>query len=93
MKLLSPQMLWSDFDPKAEPLDKQTYRKFEADGITTEELYFTGRTLPNGAKSRVFAVVCYKSTRSSKPALLVINEPSKAIDVEELQYWAKQGYP
>ncbi len=92
MKLLSPQMLWENFDPKAEPLDKQSYKKTETDGITTEELYFTGRTLESGAKSRVFAVVCYKSTRSSKPALLVINEPSKPIDIEELQYWAKQGF-
>ena len=92
MKLLSPQMLWNDFDPAVEPLDKQTYKKTEVDGIATEELYFTGRTLPSGEKSRVFAVVCYKSTRSSKPALLVINEPSKPIDVDELQYWAKQGF-
>lgn len=92
MKLLSPQMLWEGFDPTAEPLDKETYKLTDVDGITTEELYFTGRTLPSGAKSRVYAVVCYKSTRSSKPALLVINEPSKPIDVAELQYWAKQGF-
>ena len=92
MKLLSPQMLWEGFDPTIEPLDKQTYKTVDVDGITTEELYFTGRTLPNGSKTRVFAVVCYKSTRSSKPALLVINEPSKPIDVAELQYWARQGF-
>ncbi len=88
---LTTQTLWQDFDPQAEALDVNVAR-VTGEEIVTKNIYFTGRTLQDGCKSRVYATVCYKSTKSVKPAVLFIGDYHKPIQVDVLQHLASQGF-
>lgn len=83
--------LWQDFDPAAEPLDTNLLKTEEKDGLTTQTVYFTGRTVVDG-KTRVLAKVCQKNSKGAKPAVLIIDSYKKPIDENELRYWAQNGF-
>ena len=83
--------LWQDFDPQAEPLETNVLKTEEEDDLVTQTVYFTGRTVQDG-KTRVFATVCQKNTKSVKPAVLIIDSYKKPIDEQELKYWAHNGF-
>ncbi len=88
---LTTQTLWQDFDPQAEALDVNVARVFEEE-IVTKNIYFTGRNLLDGCKSRVYATVCAKAVKSAKPAVLFIGDYHKPIQLEVLQHLASQGF-
>lgn len=88
---LTTQTLWQDFDASAEPLDVNVAR-VSGEEIVTKNIYFTGRTLQDGCKSRVYATVCAKSTKSVKPAVLFIGDYHKPIQLDILQHLASQGF-
>ncbi len=69
--VLTSTALWKDFDPQAEPLEVNELRTEEKDGIFTKTVYFTGRTVSDG-KTRVLAKVCFKPSKSAKPAILLV---------------------
>ncbi|MCM1042901.1 MAG: hypothetical protein NC350_01680 [Corallococcus sp.] len=92
MEILSPKQLWQDFNPESENLDTVVMKTEESGGIVTQHVYFTGRSVSDKAKSRVYGVFCYKNTNSKKNALVVIDDPLKPVDVDELQYWAENGF-
>lgn len=89
--VLTSAALWQDFDPAAEPLDVNVLKTEEFDGIAMKTLYFTGRTVDDG-KTRVLAKVAYKSGKSAKPAVLIIDNYKKPVDAEELKFWATNGF-
>ena len=89
--ILTAQALWEGYDPNAEDLDVTLLNTTESDGIVTKRLYFTGRTLKEG-KTRVYGVVCQKATRSTRPAVLVINSFEKQIDEKALVDLAERGF-
>ena len=90
--VLTSQTLWEGFDPTAEQLDIDPIKQTEQGGIVTKQLYFTGRTLASGAKTRVFATVCYKKSAEAKPAVLVIGNYSHPVDTAILQDIASRGF-
>ena len=89
---MTSQTLWDGYDPAAEQLDIDPIKQTEKDGIVTETLYFTGRTLPSGAKTRVFGVVCYKKSAENKPAVLVVDNYTHPIDTSILTDIASRGF-
>ncbi|MCM1289547.1 MAG: hypothetical protein NC132_02710 [Corallococcus sp.] len=90
-KFLTSAALWQDFDPAAEPLDINLLKTAEQDGIVTQTVYFTGRTVADG-KTRVLAKVCQKASKTAKPAVLIIDSYKNPIDEDELKYWAQNGF-
>ena len=90
--VLTSRTLWESFDPAAEQLDIDPIKRSEQGGIVTKQLYFTGRTLPSGAKTRVFAVLCYKKTAEGKPAVLVIGNYAHPVDMNILRDLAMRGF-
>ena len=90
-EILTLEKLWEGFDPNAEELDVDVINVSETDGIVTKRLYFTGRTV-DGGKSRVYGVVCNKATRSTRPAVLIINNFNKQMDEKVLFDFAKRGF-
>ena len=90
-EILTSQTLWEGFDPDAEDLDVVLLNTVEKDGIVTKRLYFTGRELDEG-KTRVYGVVCNKTTRGARPAVLVIDDFNKEIDEKVLVDLAERGF-
>ena len=90
-EILTTKTLWEGYDPDAEELDVVVLNTSEQDGIVTKRLYFTGRELNEG-KTRVYAVVCQKATRSTRPSVLVINDFEKVIDEKVLVDLAGRGF-
>jgi len=87
--LLTPAQIWKNFDPVAESLDATLLKSEQSGNIKIEYYYFTGRHLDNEA-SRVYCVVA--SSGENLPALIVVGKVSEPIDVNNLVYWASQGY-
>ena len=90
-EILTSQKLWEGYDPDAEDLDVVVLNTTEQDGIVTKRLYFTGREVEDG-KTRVYGVVCNKASRSTRPAVLVINNFEKEIDEKVLVDLAERGF-
>ncbi len=90
--VLTSQTLWESFDPTAEQLDIDPIKQTEQGGIVTKTLYFTGRTLPSGAKTRVFGTLCYKKSALDKPAVLVVSNYSHPIEEDTLKDLASRGF-
>ena len=90
--VLNSQTLWEGFDPNAEQLECVTLKQTKTKGIVSKFVYFTGRTLANGAKTRVYAQVCYKDNLSDKPAVLVISNYSHPVDDKALIDIASRGF-
>ncbi len=89
--VLTSTVLWQDFHPEAEALDVNVLRTEEFDGIVIKTVYFTGRQVADG-KTRVLAKVACKAGKSAKPAVLLVDNYKKPIDVEELKFWANNGF-
>ena len=89
MDILTAEMLWEGYDPAAEQLETNIFKTVEHDGLVTKQLYFTGRTLANGAKTRVFATVCCKNTNSIKPAVLLVGNYKQPINMHDVEQLAR----
>ncbi|MGN0819220.1 MAG: hypothetical protein ACI4M6_02340 [Christensenellaceae bacterium] len=91
--LLSPQMLWKDFNT-AIP-SNPTYLSADIyEGIETKSLYFSGRTV-NKEKVRIFGVFACRKTvakNKSKGALLILPDCTNTVNYELVQEYAKLGY-
>ncbi len=90
--VLTSQTLWEGYDPAAEQLDIDPIKQTEKGGIVTKTLYFTGRTLSSGAKTRVFGTVCFKKSAENKPAVLVVSNYTRPIEMEVLSDLASRGF-
>lgn len=92
MDILTAEMLWEGYDPTAEQLETNIFKTVEHDGLVTKQLYFTGRTFANGAKTRIFATVCCKNTKSVKPAVLLVGNYKQPINMHDVEQLAKNGF-
>lgn len=90
--ILTTQTLWENYDPTAEQLDVNVFKTYEKDGLIVKQLYFTGRSLSANQKTRVFATVCCKNTKSVKPAVLLVGDYKKPINLNDLEELAKSGF-
>ncbi len=90
--VLTSQTLWEGYNPAAEQLDIDYIKQTEQGNIVVKTLYFTGRTLPSGTKSRVFATLCYKKVAEDKPAVLVVSDYTKPIEPDTLRDIASRGF-
>ena len=91
-KILTPQALWSDFNPDAEQLEINVVDTFETADVIVRRLYFTGRNFQSGNKTRVFATLCTKKTGVSKRGMIVVDDYKKPLNLDELVYWTKKGF-
>lgn len=92
MEILNSQSLWENYDPTAEPLDANVFKTVEKDGLITKHLYFTGRSLDEKRKTRVYGVVCYKNTNPAKQAVLYVDDYKQPINLAELEQLARSGF-
>ena len=92
MEILTTQALWENYNPAEEPLEANVFKTVEKDGLVTKQLYFTGRTVDNDVKTRVYAVVCHKNTHSVKQGVLLIGNYRQPINLGDLEELAKQGF-
>lgn len=92
METLNSQSLWENYDPTAEPLEANIFKTVEKDGLIFNHLYFTGRSLDEKRKTRVYGVVCYKNTNPAKQAVLYVGDYKKPINLKELEQLARNGF-
>lgn len=92
MEILTSKALWENYDPTAEPLDVNVFKIIERDGIVTKHLFFTGRSVNDTQKTRVYGIVCYKNTTATKQAVLCVGDYKKPINCDELVQFALKGF-
>ena len=92
MEILNAQSLWENFSPTAEPLEINEFKTVEKDGLVEKHLYFTGRYFDSVKKTRVYAVVCCKNTKSAKQAVLFVDDYKRPVNVAELEQLARSGF-
>ena len=90
--VLNSQTLWEGYDPSAEPLETVVLKQTRSKNLVTKSLYFTGRELKNGTKTRVYAQICYMDTCQDKPAVLVVTNYSRPICEQALNDIAARGF-
>ena len=92
-EILSPVMLWRDFEIKR-PLQESKTSEEVFDNVIYSDVYFSGRETAGG-RVRVFGV--YAKSRVVKAtvksaALLVIPDASETVDLEIVNRYVRQGY-
>ena len=92
MEILNSKALWENYDPTAEPLEINVFKTVERDGLVVKQLYFTGRSLDETQKTRVFATVCYKNTNPAKNAVLFVGDYKQPVNFAELEQLARHGF-
>ncbi len=91
MEILNSQSLWENYDPAYEQLEANVFKTVEKDGVVFKHIYFTGRSLDETRKTRVYGVVCYKNTTHIKQAVLYVGDYKKPVNVDELEQLARKG--
>lgn len=91
-QLYTSKTLWQDFSPTAEPLDVNVMNTCEEGNVVTKNVYFTGRVFDGISRTRVFATVCRPTDKTTKRAVLVVNDYKKPIDSAVLKDLAKRGF-
>ncbi len=89
-KILTPVSLWSDFDDSL-PLQETVISELRLDNVKVSEIYFSGRKAEE-ARVRIFATLFAPVGEGVHPALLLLSDPQKTVDVELARYFAKLGY-
>lgn len=92
-KILSPVMLWENFDA-AQPLKESVIGEEVYDDIVYRETYFSGRETNDG-RVRIFGVYAKsKSTgkKSNKGAILILPDFSDTVNYDVINLYVKQGY-
>jgi dienelactone hydrolase len=83
--------LWSDFDPRAEPLDVEVLKEWEEDGVVLMVLrYRVG--IFKGEKAMIAAVYGYPKGGSKLPGLVQIHGGGQYADYRAPLNNAKRGY-
>ena len=83
--------LWSDFDPRKDPIDSHTSREWEKDGITYRYItYFVASF--KGEPARMAAYYAIPKDGTKLPALLHMHGGGQRAFLHEVEYYAKRGY-
>ena len=83
--------LWSDFDPRKEPVDAKTVREWKDDGITYRYVTFHIGTF-KGRKARMAAFYAFPQSKDKLPGLLHLHGGGQRAFLHEVKYYAERGY-
>jgi len=83
--------LWSDFDPRSDPLDIQVVREWEKDGIIFRYVTHHIGTF-KGVKARMAAFYGFPKGSSTVPGLLHLHGGGQRAFLHEVEFYAKKGY-
>ncbi|MGB9619574.1 MAG: alpha/beta hydrolase family protein [Armatimonadota bacterium] len=83
--------LYADFDPRKDPLEIETIREWDEDGIHIEQLYFTGQII-DGVKTRVYAYRGAPIRSRRLPGVLYCHGGGQTAYLEWVRFWARRGY-
>jgi hypothetical protein len=85
------EALWSDFDPRREPLDVQVVREWDEDGIRFRYVTFRIGTL-KGKAARMAAFYAFPKDGKKLPALMHMHGGGQRAFLHEVTFYAKRGY-
>jgi len=85
------RQLYSDFDPRREPLDIEVIREWDERGIHIEQLYFTGQVF-GGVKTRVYAYRAAPLEGGRLPGILHCHGGGQTAYLDWVRFWARRGY-
>jgi hypothetical protein len=83
--------LWSDFDPRSDPLDGQVIRKWDKDGIIFRYVTYHIGTF-KGVKARMAAFYGFPKGSEKVPGLLHLHGGGQRAFLHEVEFYAKKGY-
>ena len=90
-EITTPQELWDDFDPRKEPLEILTVRRWQRDGCDLHAFYFTGETC-DGEKALIYGLYGTPTGGKKLPAVLHIHGGGQPASLHWVLYWNQQGY-
>lgn len=85
------EALWSDFDPRKDPLDVQVVRQWEEDGVIFRYVTYhigTFKVQP----ARMAAFYAFPKDDEKLPALLQMHGGGQRASLSEVGFYAKRGY-
>ncbi len=88
---MSPQAVWSGFDPRREPLEVEVMKQWSEHGARYTEFTFTGMT-HEGSRVRVYAISSIPAGKTRLPAILHIHGRGQTVHPQWLRFWNSQGY-
>ncbi len=83
--------LWSDFDPRGEPLNVQVVREWEKDGIVFRYVTYHIGTF-KGVTARMAAFYGFPEGGNRVPGLLHLHGGGQRAFLHEVEFYAKKGY-
>ena len=83
--------LWSDFDPRKEPLDAHVVREWEKDGIIFRYVTYRIGTF-KGVQARMAAFYGFPKDGQKLPGLLHLHGGGQRAFLHEVEFYAKKGY-
>ena len=84
--------LWANYDPRIEPLEIETIRTWDEDGVRIEQLGFTGE-IRRRQRVRVFAYRGVPIHDDGKfPGVLHIHGGGQTAVLDWIRFWGKRGY-
>ncbi len=83
--------LWSDFDPRKEPLDARLVREWEKYGIVFRYVTYHIGTF-KGVRARMAAFYGFPKGGQKVPGLLHLHGGGQRAFLHEVEFYAKQGY-
>ena len=83
--------LWSDFDPRKEPLDAHVVREWEKDGIIFRYVTYHIGTF-KGVEARMAAFYGFPKGGRKLPGLLHLHGGGQRAFLHEVEFYAKKGY-
>jgi dienelactone hydrolase len=87
----TPEKVWADFDPRAEPLDIEVKKQWTENGGDYTEMYFTGMT-EGSDKVRVYAIYAVPAGKNRVPGILHIHGGGQTASVRWARFWTERGY-
>jgi len=85
------EALWSQFDPRSEPLDVRAVREWEKDGVVLRYVTYHVGTF-KGVEARMAAFYGFPKRSDKVPGLLHLHGGGQRAFRHEVEFYAKQGY-
>ncbi len=83
--------LWSNFDPRKDPLDAKVVREWEQDGIVYRYITYHIGTF-KGQPARMAAFYGFPTGIKKQPSLLHMHGGGQRAFLHEVEFYAKRGY-
>ncbi len=84
--------LFADFDPRKDPLHAKVVREWEKDGIVYRYVTFHVGTFKD-TQARMAAFYAFPKGAKKQPALLHLHGGGQRAFLNEVEFYAKRGYP